>query len=821
MNAIRFSLRRLAASPAYSLIVIALLAISIGASTAAFSVIDAILLRELPVSHPEQLVRMVQHLPKLGDRSEFPYVYYQALKNHATTLSGVFAESTWDRPFPLTDPKPVEQIRVGIVTPGFFRILGVHALYGRLFTPSEARNSSHTPPAVLSYRFWHRHFHADLRTIGKTIVLNQKHFVVVGVLPRGFNGIAVDTSPEVRIPTSAIPVLWKAPRDRMDFEIAGRLRPGVSRKRAEEECRTIWKPVVTNYYYKVSKYPPKTVAALLRRGLDVQSLARGTSILRSQLQESLQLLAGLMALVLLIVCTNIAGLLLARVAAHQQQYAIRLALGASRFRLMRQMLLENFLVTAAGAVGGFLVALAAIPIAVGLIPPVRDLGGSLVPLSVHIGMDMRAFLFLLAASAIAMLLFSATPVITTARLRVDTVFRGARSSVGWGGRRLLIMVQIALCMFLLVEAGLLVRTFKKLRDVNPGFDAHNIITFDSYLSTSAWKANAAQALLERVRTLPGVESAANSSTGVMREHGLSGTVAPAGQRITQSDFMNSNANTVSLGYFKTMGIRLLAGRTFLPSDVVRPKPTGISHVIVSQALANTLFPNTNAIGKRIGVGAVGQIAKPTSEIIGIVSDAKYRTLREPIKPMFYTPYADFQDFILNVRTRGNPESVVSPITKLLASADPNGSFLEVRTLTDEIDQTTAAEQANATLSSLFGFLALLLAAIGIYGLLSYTVTQRRREIGIRMALGGEPKHVAALVAREMLGITAIGIAIGVGGAFAAAPAIRSQLYGISPQDPLSIAIAVAVVIAIALLAAALPTIRAVRTEPAIVLRDLG
>lgn len=821
MTTIRLYLRRLAASPAYSLVVIALLAIGIGASTSVFSIVNAIVLRELPVSHPEQLVRLVQHLPNLGDRSAFPYVYYEALKQHATSFSSVFAESDIGFLFPFTDPKPVEQIHVGIVTPEFFSLLGVHASYGRLFTSPEAQQVSQTPPAVLSYRFWHRHFHADLRAIGKTIVLNQKHFVVVGIMPRNFNGVAVDASPDVFLPISAIPVFWRAPRDQMQFEIVGRLRPGVSLKRAGEECRAIWKPVVTDYYYKVSKYSPKTVAALLRRGLDMQPLARGTSILRSQLQESLQLLASLMALVLLIVCTNIAGLLLARVAAHQQQYAIRLALGASRLRLMRQMLLENFLLTAAGALAGFLIALAAIPIAVRLIPPVRDLGGSLVPLSMNVGMDKSAFLFLLAASAVAMLLFSATPVIAAARLRVDTVLRGARSTVGWSGRRLLIMVQIALCIFLLVEAGLLVRTFNNLRDINPGFDVHNIVTFDTYLSNSGWKANDAQALLERVRALPGVELAAISSVGVMREHGLSATVAPAGQQITEADFMSSNANSVSLGYFKTMGIRLLAGRAFLPSDIVQPKPSGISHVIVSQALANTLFPHTNAIGKCIGVGAVGQIAKPSSEIIGIVADTKYRTLREPIKPMFYTAYAAFDDFILTVRARGNPESVVQPVTKILASVDPNASFLEVRTLADEIDQTTAAEQASATLSSLFGFLALLLAAIGIYGLLSYAVTQRRREIGIRMALGGEPKHVAALVAREVFGIVIGGIAIGVAGAFAAAPAIRSQLYGISPQDPASVVIAVAIVVAVALAAAAMPTIRAIRTEPSVVLRDLG
>lgn len=270
-----------------------------------------------------------------------------------------------------------------------------------------------------------------------------------------------------------------------------------------------------------------------------------------------------------------------------------------------------------------------------------------------------------------------------------------------------------------------------------------------------------------------------------------------------------------------MGIRLLAGRSFVPIDFAAPKPAGIKHVIVSQTFAKQLFSNTNAINKRFGWGMPGQTAGGNFVIIGIVNDTKYRTLREPIKPMYYVPYSGFQGFTLNVRAFGKPESIVQPVTKILQSIDPNTSFLGVRTLADEIDETTAGDQTSATLSSIFGILAALLAAIGIYGLLSYSVTQRRREIGIRMALGGEPKHVAALLAREMLGITIAGIAIGIAGAFAAAPLIRSQLYGISPQDPVSMAIAAAFVVAIAIAASAMPTARAIRTEPSMVLRELG
>lgn len=819
----QLAIRRLARSRGYSLTVIALLALSMGASTAIFSIVDAILLRSLPVAHPEQLARMVQHLPKLGTRSIFPYAYYEALKQHAGTLSDVFAETDADELlFPLSDPRPIEEIRVNAVTPEFFTALGVHPFYGRLFSAEEARNASRTPPAVLSYSLWQRHFHGDLRAIGQSIVLNRKHFVVVGIMPRDFNGIAVDTSPDIRIPVSALPVLWDTPLDRTAFEVASRLRPGVSPARAEQECLSIWKPVASDWYRTVFRYSPTVVAALLGRGMSLEQLARGTSVLRDNFGEAFELLAVAIGLVLLIVCTNIGGLLLARVAAHQEQYAVRLALGASRWRLMRQMLGENLLLTSAGAAGALLLAIALTPACVRLIPPVRDLRGTLVPLSFHVGMRGRTFTFLLIASVLMMLLFSITPAIMAARVRLDTVLRGARSSRGWRSRRILILVQVALCTFLLVEADLLVRTFQNLRHVQPGFDAGRIVTFYTDLSDAPANSRLAGILLEHVRELPGVASASISTVGVMREHGISATAVPAGRQVTQADFMNSNVNSVSPGYFKTMGIHLLVGREFLPVDVIPPKPQpGVRRVIVSETLAKDLFPGENAVGKRFGMGMVGETAKPDFEIIGVVSDARYRSLREPVKPMFYSAYSDFDDFILNVRTLGKPEAVIQPVTKVLASLDPDASFLEVRTLAEEMDQTTAGEQASATLSSFFGGIAALLVAVGIYGLLSYSLTQRRREIGIRIAIGGQPKHVAKLIAREALGMSMVGIIIGLGAAFAAAPAIRSQLYGVSPQDPLSLTIAVVFVVAIALAAAAIPGWRAVRTEPSVVLRELG
>ncbi len=429
------------------------------------------------------------------------------------------------------------------------------------------------------------------------------------------------------------------------------------------------------------------------------------------------------------------------------------------------------------------------------------------------------FGYLLVSSVMTMVIFTISPVMATLRFRIDSVLRSVRSSSSFRGRQLLIAAQIALCTFLLATAGLLVRSFEQLRATPSGFAIDSIATFRCEFGEAKHQPGVVDALLERVREIPGVVSAATSASGVMREHGVFATVVPAGQRITRADFMDSNVNEVSRDYFTTMGMRVLSGRDFVPNDTPGSKQATRQRVIVNEAFVRRLFPGSNGIGKTFGTGMEGSVASAQNEIVGVVSDAKYRSLRDPIRPMSYALETDFDSaFMLNVRTSTAPEKIIQPVRRALASVAPGLALLETGTLAQTVDNTTAPERITATLASLFGAMATLLAGIGTYGLLAYAVTQRRREIGIRMALGAQPAQVAKLIARQTFAMSAAGIITGLGAALLAGPAIRSLLYGISPQDPRALAAAAIFVGLIAIGATIGPASQAVQVQPAETLR---
>ncbi len=801
MNDVRFALRILARNRGSTALIVSLLALGTGASTTIFSLFDAVLLRPLPVRHPEQLVRMVQRLPRpLGARSEFPYAYYKALRDHSKTLGSVFAETEWHDHFRMTEPEPAEEITVYGVTADFFDALGSRPLLGRLLSTDDATRNFDTPPAVLSYNFWRKRFGGNAGSIeGQTLAISGHRFSIVGVMPRGFHGLSVDSGPDVRIPLQAYSLLAaEFDVDRTDFALAARLKPGVTPAQAQVECLTIWQPVMQDYYQNIEKVSPESVSRLLKRGMEVQSLERGTSILRDSFGDVFQLLMASVSVLVVIVALNVAGLLLARAAARQREMAVRLAIGGTALRIARQLFAESILLSAVGAAGGLIVALIMMPLAVRSLPPVRDMYTAIVPIALDTGLNWRVFLFLLASSVVTTIIFTVSPVVATLRLSIDHVLRTVRSSSSFRGRQILIAVQIASCTFLLADAGLLVRSFERLRAAPSGFAIDSIATFRCDVGTSKYPPSMVDALVERVREIPGVISAATSSSGVLRGHGVFMTAVPTGRRITRVDFINSNANRVSRDYFTAMGIHLVAGRDFIPSDAPQPKQTIPVRAIVNEAFVRQLFPGSNGIGKRFGTGTEGSVASTANEIISVVSDAKYRSLRDPIRPMAYSLETSLDsDFMLNVRTRMAPETIIQPVRQALASAAPGLALLETGTLAQAADETTAPERVTATLASLFGAMATLLAGIGTYGLLAYAVTQRRREIGIRMALGAQPADVAKLIARQTFAMTVTGIIAGLAAAFLTGPAIRSLLYGISPQDPTALAAAAIFVVLIA------------------------
>jgi predicted permease len=827
MNDLRFAWRMLWKSRGFTLAAAGLLAAGIGVTTLIFSAVDAILLRPLPVPHPEQLLRFVQSFPRVGFDSQIPSPVYRALRDRSTTLSAVFGEHEEDVPMTDTKPEPgpAERVRVHLVTPDFFDALGVHAVFGRTLTVDDATDNPGDPPAVLSYAFWQRRFNGDPKALGQTIRVQDHTFVIVGVLSREFNGFAADTAPDIRLPLRALTLIAAGFAGRVDeasLDLAGRLKPGVSMAQARAESTVIWSAALA---------PFKNTSRPMGRPdypLELAPLEHGTSILRDRYGPALKFLIACSIFLLLMVCANVAGLLLARSAVRRQEIAVRLAVGATRARLARQMLVESALLAALGAAGGVVLAAALTPILARLLPPIHDLSSNRLTLSLGLGVDRRVLLFSLAVAMATVLLFGLAPAIAASRTSLDSILRGARSSHRWSGRQALLVVQVALCTLLLTGAGLLIRTFEQLHNLNPGFDAEHVLTFTidppilykpGMAIESLQKLTVAffDTLQERIRETPGVASVALAEVGVLRDHGMGGTVAPAGQRPSEADFIATNANGVTPKYFETMGIHLLEGRLLGGYFDSQTKP---APAVVNQAFVERHFPGVNPLGKRFGYAAPGKLAGADKEIIGVVGDAKYRSLREPIQPIVYTPFSYPELLaVVHVRTRVKPEQMIQPVRRAIASLDSAMPIIEIDTLADEVDASSSGERLTATLGSTFAILVVLLSAAGIYGLLAYAVTQRRREIGIRMALGATPADVHELIGRQALGIVIGGVILGLAAARASAPLIAGLLYGIAPQDLRSLVGAALAVLAMAAIASAIPAMRAARINPAIALRD--
>lgn len=808
---LRVAARQLARKPLFSAGVIALLALGIAANTVIFSLVDALLLRPLPVRDPERLVRPVHNVPPIP-YSEFTHQEYELWRTRVASFEDVLA---WSEAYVFIEAgETPERVRAHFVTDNYFSALGIAPAAGRLLTPEDQRFEIGTAPVVLSHFFWKRRFSSDPNIVGRTISLNGRKILIVGITPKGFNGISVETGPELLAPIGWIRTFgMDLPPDRIDCQVAAYMKPGIDREVARQEAEALWLAA----WNELNSDFPGTPGAF-----ELQSATRGISRMRTQFAGVLGLLFGGVAILMLLVSANVAGLLTARLANRRAELAVRVAVGATRLRLMRELFSESLLLMLGATAAAIALSLAAIPQVTKALPPIRDIYTIRVPLALDIAPDWRILGFTLAVSAITVLLFGLLPALSASRRDIHPLLKEARTGGVWRGRQVLIVMQVALCTMLLIGAGLTVSTLQRMQRMDAGFDHDRVATFNvsgpgaNY--TGDRSADLQRRLLDGARQLPGVESAAISARGLMRGSGSKITLARSGEPATTKDFMNISVHDVSPEYFETMRISWLYGRNFTGREGPRDSPR---LMIVNEAFLRLFGADANIIGQTFGPVAVGRgLAPPAFQVIGVVRDAKYRSLREPFQPIVYLQsFAPGTHFVLHVRTHAEPETIIVPMQKLLAGIDPRLSFAEIVTLKEDVANSLWAERVAAFLATLFSAIAALIAGAGLYALIAFAVEQRRREIGIRMALGAMASDVLALILTRAALLAGLGVALGVAASWLLGPRIAHVLYEVEPRDATILGAAAAIAFVVSALAASIPSRRATRLQPAAVLRE--
>jgi len=804
----------------FSVAVVLLLAFGAGVAVVMLSFAEAVLFRPLPVPRPEELVRVVQQLPRVGILSSLPEAYFDNLRARSEAFAFVFGETgEFDR-LAVTSPLPAERVSVRGVTPDFFRGLGVQPRDGHLFDESDSTPSAQSAPALLSYRLWQRRFGAQgSSALGQDITVNDRHFTVVGIMPEDFRGLTTDTTPDIWIPLSAFKSLVRSGRP-LQFQLAARLKPGVSLKQGEVECQTVWQSTMMDYYRNIEQQPEKDAAELVGRIVHLESLERGVSVLRNSFKTVLETILVASSFLLLAVWLTVGGLLTIRALSRRLEFAVRHSLGASRRDLLRQLWVEGLMFAAAGGALGVIVAVMCLPLTDRFLPALRDRSGALLPLTLAVTVDRPVLVITAGGVLLASLVFLALTATGVSRANLDVGLRSVRATAGMKVRSVIVLLQVAVCTLLLLMAGVFVRTLMQLRGVDAGLASDSIATFtgDTSLGAAPVDASFLPLLLDRVRALPGVTSASIASVAVMRGRGVAWTVAPSGAAITPAHLLAAAGNTVSLDYVDTMGMRLVAGRSFNASDRDAPRPDHAVPALVNQTLATTFFPHGDALGKYFGPPEDG-LGSSRYVVIGVVSDAKYRSLREPVPLTFFSLGSPSGTFVLNVRTSGAPRTILEPVQKVLASINPALSFREVHTLDAEVDASMANERLMAVVVSTFAMCAALAAIAGIYGLMAYLATLRRREIAIRMALGATGVKMVRLMTTETLVVVLAGIVIGLIASRALAPVLQPMLYGTSATSPLMAVVTATIVLVATVVATAGPIGRAARLAPAQVLRE--
>jgi len=812
---LRYGVRMLGKNPGFTIIAVLALTLGIGANTAIFSLVDEALVRPLPVPHPEQLI-LLSMANQRGFTTGFAYPDYVDYRDRNEVFSGLIGYSQLALSLSVNDQS--ERIDGMVVTGNFFSVLGVDPARGRAFSPEEDQTPNTHPVAVISYGCWQRRFGADPKLIGQTISLNGYPFTVIGIAPAEFSGTVRGYAPEVYLPIMMIaqaqPAWDNNPLTSRGFywlSMMGRLQPGATRQQAEAAMTALNEQIhagmpATGFF--AESHP------VLKDG------RQGDTDMLSDLSFPLKLLMAVVGLVLLIACANVANLLLGRAAARQKEIAVRLAVGASRWRLIRQLLTESLLLSVISGASGLMLALWLTDLLAAYAPPSNSSN-----LALDAKLNLRVLGFTLLLSLLTSLIFGLAPALSASKPDLVGMLKN-ESGAGGAARRFslknfLVVAQVGLSLVVLISAGLCLKSLHNLNAIDTGFDTAKLFVMSVDLGSGGYNEARGRAfysqLTERVAALPAVESVSLATTvplgkGTMIRfiEKLEGYQAQPDEKLTIS------FNIVSEDYFRTMGVQLLAGRDFGPRD----NSTAPKVAIINEAMAQRYWPDSNPIGKHIDLGRGRKTAAQSMEIIGIAKNSKYRELTEETEPVFYQPLQQWYtpDMALHVRTAGEANALIAMVRREVQALDANLPVFNVKTLAEQKSRALYSERMVATLLTAFGLLALGLAALGIYGVMAYSVSRRTREIGLRMALGAERRDVLSLILRQGMALILIGVACGLVGAFAATRWLASFLYGVSATDWTTFALIALLLALVALLACYLPARRATRVDPMVALR---
>jgi predicted permease len=815
---LRYTIRVLGKNPGFAVVAVLSLALGIGANTAIFTLINALLLRNLPVRQPERLVEL--SLVRQDAKLPFSYPMFRELTRGQRVFTGLIGWGASGM-FNVDVNGVLAQNHVLSVTGNCYSELGVAPLLGRLLTPEDSNPSTGTTSqvAVIGYEFWQQRFGGALDVVGKQIRVEGHPFTIVGVTRKWFTGLSVGEPPEITVPITAAPLIESTTyslesRSALWLFLAGRLRDGVTIDQARSQLQSFWPEVLLATVS--TETPGLRRQMFLSMGLKVSSAARGIAVdLRSQFTRPLYVLAGIVGLILLVACVNLANLMLARAAARRHEMSVRVAIGASRWSLARQVLTESLALSVVGALLGLAFAYWGSRLLLLFMTQ-----GNQFQVTLDLTPDLRVFSLTMSVAILTGILFGIAPAWHCSREDPASVLQQNARSLGGGTGKLskaLIVAQVALSLVLLLGAGLLVRNFESLRSVNLGFQKESVLEISlnprpggyDNLDMNSYH----EQLLDRISSVPGVRSVGFSDRSIVSGVAEGWQESVSSKSADSATGITVNVSGISPGFFRTLGIQLLQGHDFNKTDDERhPRLT-----IVNSSLAERLFPNGDAIGKTVRVGIMPEYQN--IEIVGIARNARIVDLRDAAAPVIFLSYLQHpsQWGNLIVRTTKTPEALAKTMGQAIESLGheyPVGT----KTISEVISGELVEERATAMLSGFFAALALMLASIGLYGLMSYAVTRRTREIGIRVALGAQRKEVLWSVLRETLALSLLGIAIGIPSALAASRLIASMLFGLSPSDLSTITGVSLLLLLVALFAGYLPARRASSIDPMDALR---